>query len=561
MKKSIIFLLFINICSSFAQKNYPQNQFRNPLDIPIVLAGTFGELRTNHFHSGIDIKTNGVSGKKVYAAHQGYVSRIKISLWGYGKAIYVTHPNGYTTVYAHLKKFSDKIENYIKAKQYQKKSFEIQLFPGKGELPIETDEIIAYSGNTGGSTAPHLHFEIRDTKTEKIINPLLFGYDVKDNIHPTVLGLRISPLGKKSAINNLPVAQEIPLTKINAKTYVSKTIKATGKIGISIRTHDLLNYAPNKNGVYSIETYVNDTLKYHHDLETFSFDESKYINLLIDYAYYATKSRKFQKTYVEPFNKLSIYKNTVKKGYLNISDQKQYTVLIKISDFAKNVTTVKIPIQRDSIITPVLKEATKTPYYIPTNQYCVFKNKNVELRFPKATFYENMYLDFNVEDDHIHVHKPTLPLSKNYTIAYFMDSISPKQQKHAYLALKYRNNYNYVSSDKKGNKLYANTKSLGDFTVKYDSIAPKIEHLSFYKNQNLANHKSISVVIKDLQTDIKSYYATIDNEWILMEYEPKKNLLTFDLNDLKTQNKKHIFQLKIEDLLGNTNSLTIDFTK
>lgn len=561
LKKTIFLILFIVFHASFGQKNYPKDQFRNPLDIPIILAGTFGELRTNHFHAGIDIKTQGVVGKTVHTAHKGYVSRIKVSLWGYGKAIYITHPNGYTTVYGHLKKFSPKIEKYIKEYQYKKKSYEIHLFPSKDKLPVDTDEIIAYSGNSGSSGGPHLHFEIRDTRTEKIINPLLFGYNVKDNITPTVRGLRVSPLGKKSAVNELPVSQEVQLNKIKNNSFVSKPLKAIGKIGLSIRTHDLLNNASNKNGVYSIEMFVNDTLKYHHLLETFSFSESKYINLLIDYPYYAKKYRKFQKTFVEPTNKLSIYKKKVNSGYLEISDQQKYNVLIKVKDLAGNTTTVTVPIVGDKTIRPVIKEDYITPHYIDKDKYTVFKEKNVELRFPRNTFYENTYIDFEVEKNQFKVHKPVLPLNKSYTVSYFMDSLSTSQQKHAYIALKRKKGNKFISSDKKGSKLYANTKTLGTFTINYDSISPRIEKLSFYKNQNISKHKTITAVIKDAKTGIKSYYATIDDEWILMEYEPKKNKLTFDLNDLDTQNKKHTFQLKVEDLLGNTKFTSVDFIK
>ncbi|MGY5352954.1 M23 family metallopeptidase [Wenyingzhuangia sp. IMCC45533] len=561
MKKGFIFLLYAFVSLSFGQKKYPQNQFRNPLDFPIVLAGTFGELRTNHFHSGIDIKTKGVSGKKVYAAKEGYVSRIKVSLWGYGKALYVRHPNGYTTVYGHLKKFSKEIEEYVKQRQYQKKSFEIQLFPSKTDLPVTTDQIIAYSGNTGGSSAPHLHFEIRDTRTEKVINPLLFGYQVKDNITPTFKGLRATPFGEKSAINHIPVSQIIETKKINSKLYVANEIKAIGNIGLSISTHDLLNNAANKNGVYSIEMYVNDTLAYHHRLETFAFDESKYINLLIDYPFYAKKYRKYQKTYIEPNNKLSIYKKHLNKGFINIKNNEHYRVEIVVKDLAKNTLTIRVPIKGDSLITPVVKPQPKTPYFVDRDKYCVFKQGLSEIRFPKNTFYKNTFIDYQYNTDKISVHKQVLPLDKNYTLTYFTDSLTPHQKKYVYFAQKSKNHYNYISTHKKENKIYTNTKYLGDFYLRYDSIAPKIYKPSFYKNQNISKYQTLTIHIKDDETGIKNYYGTIDNQWILMEYQPKRNRLTYDLGDLKSLNKKRHFKLKIEDLLGNTKTYDSYFIK
>jgi len=551
----------LNIQLFFGQKKYPQNDFRNPLDIPIILAGTFGELRTNHFHSGIDIKTQGIEGKKVHTAKEGYVSRIKISHWGYGKALYITHPNGYTSVYGHLQKFSPRIEAYVKNKQYLKKSFEIQLFPGKDNLIIGKGEIIAYTGNTGGSSGPHLHFEIRDTKSEKIINPLLFGYKVTDNIPPIFRGLKITPFGKESTVNQLPVEQELQLKKKNANLYTTDLVKANGKIGLSVRTHDLLNYAPNKNGVYSIEMHVNDTLVYIHKLETFAFSESKYINLLIDYPYYAKKYRKFQKTYIEDRNKLSIYKQVKNKGYLTIQENDSIAIKIIVKDFANNQTALKFSIKGDNSILPIAKENKKTPYFIPQDTYTVFKQGLSEIRFPKNTFYEDIYINYFSDQQKITVHKPIVPLDKSYTITYFMDSLTKKQKRYLYFARKSGKYFNYVTTSKKEGKIYTNTKYLGDFYLKYDSIPPVIYKASFYKDQNIKNKKELSIYIKDNETGIKNYYGTIDNKWILMEYNPKKGKLTFDLNDLKTTNQKHVFKLKIEDLLNNTQSFEASFIK
>jgi murein DD-endopeptidase MepM/ murein hydrolase activator NlpD len=198
MKKFL--LLFLISVSVYAQSEYPQDYFRNPLDIPIVLSGTFGELRSSHFHSGLDIKTKQQEGLRVYAAAEGYVSRIKISHFGYGKALYITHPNGYTTVYGHLQKLSDRLERYIKNCQYDKESFEVEVFPTPDELPVEKNEIVAYSGNTGGSGGPHLHFEVRDN-AERPLNPMLFGITAKDSKAPLVLGVYAYPKDDKAVIN------------------------------------------------------------------------------------------------------------------------------------------------------------------------------------------------------------------------------------------------------------------------------------------------------------------------------------------------------------------------
>ncbi|NNK82539.1 MAG: M23 family metallopeptidase, partial [Flavobacteriaceae bacterium] len=246
--RQLFYLFFIVILHvSHAQNPYPQDYFRAPLDIPLVLSGTFGELRSNHFHSGLDIKTQQREGLKVYSAAEGYVSRIKISHYGYGKALYITHPNGYTTVYGHLQKFSKKIEDYLKKQQYDKETYEIELFPSSNVLKINTNEIVAFSGNTGGSGGPHLHFEIRDKK-ERPMNPMLFGVNIKDSRKPLVLGVFAYPIGKYSHVNHTNNRVKLRLIPKQNGVFEVENIKACGKIGFGIVTYDQQDMAANKNG-------------------------------------------------------------------------------------------------------------------------------------------------------------------------------------------------------------------------------------------------------------------------------------------------------------------------
>lgn len=251
----LIAFLLINT-NIYAQSKYPQDYFKSPLDIPLVLSGTFGELRSAHFHSGIDFKTQQRQGLKVYAAAGGYVSRIKISRYGYGKALYIKHPNGYTTVYAHLKKFSPTIEAYIKKRQYKKERFQIEVFPNNEELVISKGDVIAYSGNTGGSGGPHLHFEIRDNE-ERPVNPMLFGIDIKDTRKPHVTEIYAYPKAENSHINGRLERTKLRLIPKANGNYETESISASGIIGFGVITYDRQDDAPNNNGVSRIETYHN----------------------------------------------------------------------------------------------------------------------------------------------------------------------------------------------------------------------------------------------------------------------------------------------------------------
>jgi murein DD-endopeptidase MepM/ murein hydrolase activator NlpD len=235
----ISFLLLYFSC--FGQEKYPQNYFRQPLDIPIFLSGSFGELRSNHFHAGLDIKTQGKQGLNVYATADGYVSRIKVQQFGYGKAIYITHPNGFTTVYGHQK------ENYATGNLYFKKD----------KFPIKKGEVIALSGDTGGSGGPHLHYEIRNTKTEHVINPLLFGVKVEDTKEPTFQGLKVYALSSDARINQQRINFQIPIKNIDKGNYVADRINASASIGFGVSVFDRFNEMPNKNGIYSLEMLVN----------------------------------------------------------------------------------------------------------------------------------------------------------------------------------------------------------------------------------------------------------------------------------------------------------------
>ena len=284
MKASLFLLLLVaNFCNS--QSPYPQNYFSSPLDITLVLSGTFAELRSNHFHSGLDIKTQGKEGFKTYAAAEGYISRIKISRYGYGKALYVTHPNGYTTVYAHLQKFAPKIEAYVKEEQYKKESFELELFPKAEDLKISAKEVIAYTGKTGGYGGPHLHFEIRD-KQEQPMNPMLFGLDIKDTTKPVIYDVFAYPLSEDSHINGETSRVKIRVIKLPDGQYKTEQITAFGTIGFGIISTDRQDFAANKNGVYFITTSFNGSKSLEVDFKRFSFDETKHLNRYIDYSYF-----------------------------------------------------------------------------------------------------------------------------------------------------------------------------------------------------------------------------------------------------------------------------------
>lgn len=553
IKKYSVLLFLILTFNLFSQEKYPQNYFGKPMDLPFILAGTFGELRSNHFHSALDIKTKNQEGIPVKAIADGYVSRIKISLWGYGKALYITHPNGYTSVYAHLKKFNPIIEAYVKENQYKKKTFDLQLFPKKDNYKIKKGQLIAYSGNTGGSTGPHLHFEIRNTKTEEPTNPMLFGYDIADHKKPIISKLIAYPLNDTSQVNqsNLPV--EIQFRRLPNGNYIADKFTAYGQIGLGVKSFDRQDAAFNRNGIYDLKMKSNGTLKYHYTLEKFSFANTKYINLFMDYKMYFKEYQAIQKCFIEPRNKLNIYDKSLGNGQLKISDSLSYNIAIYASDFKKNKTQILIPIkgEKDSII--VKKQISKTDYFIDNSIFNKFELENVTIAFPKNTFYKDFYLDFSVKNDTAFVGENIRPLDKKFTLTFYPDSLKHKNIAKLYIAKLVRNKYvNYVPTKYKEHKLYTSTSTLGIYILKSDTILPSVKPLNFKNKQWLTKYHYLKVKIKDAESGIKKYNATIDGHWVLMEYDVKKDLLTYNFSDKKFTTAKHELKISVTDNVNNT---------
>ena len=525
----------------------------------MYLSGTFGELRSNHFHSGLDIKTKGSEGFNVFASAGGYVSRIKVSHWGFGKALYITHPNGYTSVYVHLKKFNPKIEAYLKKQQYKKESYEIQLFPSKEELIFDKGEVIAYSGNTGGSAGPHLHFEIRDGNS-KPINPMLFGITVKDTQAPLINTLVAYSLDSISQVNQSTEPLQINFKMQNNGVLLADKVTASGTIGFGINTYDLLDGALNKNGIYSLEMKVNGNRTYFHEVETFSFAESKYINLLIDYTRYAELKQRIQRCYVLPKNKLGIYRKNLNDGKILIKDSLNYKVEIIAKDFKGNKKVLVIPIEGKADTILVQKKYSPTGYSIKSSEFNKFTESGVTIAFPKNTFYEDVFLNFKVKDGIAYVHKKNIPLHLSYTLTFDVSDYPKEERKQLFIAgYSSKGHPMYKQTIKKENTFYIKTKGLGKFAVLKDDTNPKIKLSNFKDKQWVTNFTRITLKVSDDLSGIKSYRGEIDGEWILLEYNPKKGTLTYDFSDKKFTKAEHLLKVIVEDNVGNTNSLEATF--
>lgn len=553
----LLLSLFINDLKSQSNQNFV-------MDLPINLSGTFGELRTNHFHSGIDIKTNRVEGLNIYSYEKGYISRIQVSTYGYGKAIYITHPDGKITVYAHLSKFSEKIQNYVKDIQYKRKKFAIKVYPKESEILIEKNEIIGYSGNTGSSSGPHLHFELRD-KNNMPVNPLKYrNIEIIDTIIPSLKGVYYKELkynnGKLE--DNYSRFKKIKFIENDNGKYLTDTIYTNGVIGFGVNSFDLMNNSNNVYGLNKIITKINDSVNFKINFDKFSFDEWTYINTYVDYAYFKRTNEKIQKLYIENINPLNLYDRNLGDGALKLNDSKNILINYKIIlfDFNNNTTVINIPI----VFTDQRKEEIfqkKGNINIQNNLDKKIRLENYFVEFKKGTFDYNTSLTISESNNTINIDNDTIPLRKPFTIKYSLKNIDDSRKKYLYLAMKGPKNYHYfISSEKFNDSIIGHAKKLGKFKILTDSIPPDINFYNLKNDQWISNRKKLTIKINDNESGIKSFNGWINNKWILLEYESKKNMLTYDFEDkVNSNDSKNELVVSVKDNCGNVSMKKITF--
>ncbi|MCC6690779.1 MAG: M23 family metallopeptidase [Bacteroidia bacterium] len=572
----LILLYFILVGTIAAQEEFPKNYFRSPVDTTIILAGNFAELRPNHFHGGLDIKTFSREGLPVYAIADGYVSRIKISSYGYGRVLYVTHPNGYVSVYAHLSSFADSIGAYTKHEQYKQKLFTIELFPKPKELLIKKGQVIAFSGNTGHSSGPHLHFEIREEKSEKALNPLLFGMPVTDNAKPQLERLKIFPVNKNATINKINNAHEYSLknTPQGLKPVTPDTIKLSGNIYFGLQGYDTETRRGGKNGIYSIELQVNNKRIFLSELNKVGFDQTRAINTFTDYPTYLKTGRLIHRSYVETNNKLGVYKDVVNKGIVNFTDNAVYTIKYTVKDIYGNATVLEFPVksERPGAEKKIVDSAyTKLFRCTEPNK---FESENILVDLPANILYDDIYFRYSTSKNVpvgcyskiYHIHSSEVPLNDAYTLTIQPIPVNDSLKKHLILArINKAGSKEYAGGEIADNKVVAKVKQFGAYVIFIDTIAPAIKPVNISAGKNCSKLKQIAFKVGDNFSGIKSFSAYIDDNWVLMEYEHKKNMLYYIIdksaqyNPLNNKSKHHTLVLYVTDNAANTKKYSVSF--
>ncbi|WP_313804614.1 M23 family metallopeptidase [Flavobacterium sp.] len=562
MIRLVLFSLLSAFC--FGQnQNYPKDYFQSPLNIPLYASGSFGELRGNHFHSGLDLKTNQREGLPVFAAADGFVSRIKISEGGYGKAIYITHPNGYTSVYAHLKRFEGAIGDYIRRKQYAQKSYEVELFPMAGELKVTKGETIALSGNSGSSGGPHLHFEIRDSKTEEIINPMYFGFDIlmPDSKTPIINELVVYAIGDSSVVNKTQRPIPVGLSLQHDGSYLAEKISAKGNIAFAVNTYDQSDKNYNWNGIHKAETFLNGSKLYGYEFDRFAFDETRYVNNFIDYHRYKTLRQTVQRLFFKKKYPFSLISKNLKDGQIRVLPNQTFNYRIEISDFHGNKRMINVPIQYSDALPTSTNKLVTTPYFVKAKNDNSYTKDNISVFIPENAFYDDFYLNFEVKDNVLYLHDETVPVHKNITVTFDVSNMTGLNKEKAFISRKDGAKKEFFTTYKKDNLFSARTKDLGEFFIAIDTIAPKIYRPNFTEGDNLDEKDSISIHISDDFSGIKEYNAYLNGKWILMDYDYKTKRLVHFFSDAVFDDKKNELKVVVSDKMGNSTIFETHFFK
>lgn len=541
---------------------YPKGFFRYPLDLPPTTAGSFGELRANHFHSGLDFKTNQRTGYPIHAVADGYISRLRVQFGGFGNAVYITHPNGYVSVYGHLEKLTPKLAKIVRDYQYQQQTFEADIALQPLQIPICKDEVFAWSGNAGASAGPHLHFELRDAITQETINPQLFGLTIADRISPSIAAMYVYHL------NGNPFSEKTPkeyyqVTGAGGNFHLLKpaVINLSGDIGFGITASDMNSTSANRNGVYSIELKVDGKPVYTFAVERFAFDETHAINAHIDYPAYLTTRREIQKSFILPGNKISVYPQSVNRGIVTFNDDAIHEMEYLVKDVAGNTSTLRFKVKSRPFSQP-LSSTKNIGTFFKYDQKNEFNTDHVKVVIEPGNLYDDLNFSYSTLPRRaggysvIHcIHNRYTPIHDSYELWIKPDSTIGALANKAVIVSTAGVSEGGIYE---GGYIKANAGSFGDFYIKIDTVGPYIHPINILEGKNMHGLKSIAFKIGDDLSGIKSYNGNIDGKWILMEWDYKTKVLSYTFDE-SIKPGKHIFSLAVGDNKNNVSQFTANF--
>lgn len=541
---------------SDAQEVIEQDYFRSPLDGVLDISGTFCEIRADHFHAGIDIRTGGEEGREVYAIADGYVSRVLINPYGYGKALFIRHDNGYTSVYAHLQKFSKLLHEYLRSKQYEQKSWEIDIKPMPGELPVKKGEVIAFSGNTGSSQGPHLHFEIRKSRNNQLVNPLLFGFNYKDTSPPKFKKLRLYYSNDKNLHERK--YKDYSVKKVATGKYVldiQNIPEIIGFMGIGVAVEDFQDLSGFRNDIYWIKVVAANQLIYHIRFDSLPYEYVRYSNAHADYWEYLVNNLRIHRAFRLPNLPLDNYLHLVNDGILHVNEKKTIPIRIEIADFKNNQAILEFSVN----LSPATDKPNNMHYHLSWSNAHFLSIHGISVKLEEGTLYEDVDLEFKIYDTLNHFSLPyvrignnRIPVQKEFEVEFELPGILKEwQNKLVLIWFNHKNQPKTYPLKLQNERYFTRVVELGLFTIWPDLKAPIITPINVKDSATVSLQDTLNLKIEDDLSGIRSFKSYLDNEWLIMEYEYKENLLYHLPEENCITPGWHKFAVVVEDNVGN----------
>ena len=520
------------------------NPFISPFDFPLLLSGNFGELRANHFHGGVDFKTQGVVGKPIRCIADGYISRVTVTPGGYGQAVYITHDNGYTSVHGHLHRFMDGVQQVVEAYQYEHETFAVDLQFEADRFPLKQGEVFALAGNEGYSFGPHLHMEIRKTDTEEYIDPLQFYTDqLKDTTAPRATHVMLYPQVGKGVVNGSSRKKIISLSG-------QSPITAWGQIAAGIKAYDYMDGTSNNYGVRSVTLLVDSVEVFRSTVDGFLPDENRMINAWTDYEEYATRNSWFMRSQILPGNTWRMLQADDERGVVTINEERPYRFCYVLEDLYGNRRTYRFVVQGKKQEVELLH---KGKHYLKWNQGNIVQQPGMSLVIPKGMLYEDVDLNCKVIADSLNISydyqlndKP-VPLHGGCSLVIGVRNYPIADTSKYYVARKYKGRKSSAGGYFEDGFMFANIRELGTYSVAIDTVAPRIVPM----NKPQWKTGNIRFKIRDAETGIKDYKVYIDGKFVLFKFASKNATLSCMHPDRIKRGMKHRMEVVITDYCGN----------
>ncbi len=550
-----------------------ENRYVPPLDIPLSISGNFGDIRSGTFHFGVDFRTNEKTGFPVYAIANGYVSRIKIEPGGYGRAIYINHPNGTTSVYGHLKALKNEFAEFIKNEQYKRESFFIDYYFEPDQFPIKQCEIIGFSGNAGLSSGPHLHFEIRDSRTQNPLNPIVEELPIIDTFKPVIKSLWVySNTGYGSEKKNKSKNYQIVGSNGDYKIKNNNIIELPEYAGLGIETFDEITDPSKKLSFFSSQMFLDSVLWFEMSFDQMSFDQVNYVNSCIDYEQKNAENINIYKHFLLPNQEMLAYKKNINRGWLNFSDSSIHAITFVVTDEYGNVSNLHVLARKSLNQTKWLKEeSSHAKYFLNYAQKNQIDYQEFSFVFPENSLYEDLCITTQVINTQnfsffhvVNIGNSNLIVKKPFSININVKSIPETlRKKLVVVSVDTEGKVSSIGGTLEGEILTASSKSFGSFSVLPDTVKPNISPVNISKLKNMTDENEIRIKISDSLSGIAEYRGTIDKKWVLFEFDSKSNLLTytFDTKRLIQNNSIHQLILTLVDKKGNKNVYSTRFIK